>query len=89
MLKLVYKVLSAEFMSSEDSEDETIVVRPLPWRSGRVAAFLHSLDDKAQESKSPQARRQMKERKVGGSSSRMPSGGHPSWAIEGHENMDC
>ena len=37
------KVLSAEFMSSEDSEDETIVVRPLPWRSGRVAAFLHPL----------------------------------------------
>ena len=37
------KVLSAEFMSSEDSEDETIVVRPLSWRSGRVAAFLHPL----------------------------------------------
>ena len=26
------KVLSVKFMSSEDNEDETIIVRPLPWR---------------------------------------------------------
>ena len=60
------KVLQVSFMSSED----VIEVRPLPWRSDRVTTFLHSLDHKARETKSPQARRQMKTRREGALSSR-------------------
>lgn len=59
------KVFHVNFMSSEESdsnEEEVIVVRPLSWRSNRVTTFLHSLDDKGREEKSPQARRQMKTR---------------------------
>ena len=59
-------------MSSEESDDgEDIEVRPLSWRSDRVTTFLHSLDDKARDNKSPQARRQMKTRRVGDPSSRV------------------
>ena len=76
------KILSTEFMSSEESDEEFIKVRPLPWRSERSVSFLHSLDDKALKEKSPQARRQMKERKVGETSSRiLPATHFPSWAI--------
>ena len=56
-------------MSSEESDDgEDIEVRPLSWCSDRVTTFLHSLDD---NNKSPQARRQMKTRRVGDPSSRV------------------
>lgn len=68
------KVFHANFMSSEESDsndEEVIVVRQLPWRSNRVTTFLHSLDDKGREEKSPQARRQMKTRRMGTSSSRI------------------
>lgn len=68
------KVFHENFMSSEESDsndEEAIVVRPLPWRSNRVTTFLHSLDDKGREEKSPQARRQMKTRRMGNSSSRI------------------
>ena len=65
------KVFQVSFMSSEESEnDDVIEVRPLPWRSDRVTTFLHSLDEKAHKKKSPQARRQMKERREGATSSR-------------------
>ena len=66
------KVFHVNFMSSEESDDgEDIEVRPLSWRSDRVTTFLHSLDDKARDNKSPQARRQMKTRRVGDPSSRV------------------
>ena len=65
------KVLQINFMSSEESEDEDVIeVHPIPWRSERVTTFLHSLDDKARDKKSPQARRQMKTRREGAPSSR-------------------
>ena len=61
----------SSFMSSEESEEEDVIeVRPLLWRSDRVTTFLHSLDDKARDKKSPQARRQMKSRQEGAPSSR-------------------
>ena len=67
-------------MSSEESDDgEVIEVRPLPWRSDRVTTFLHSLDDKARDNKSPQARRQMKTRREGAASSRV----QPTHGIKG------
>ena len=67
------KLFCFSFMSSEESDhsDEVIEVRPLSWRSERVASFLHSLDKKANENKSPQAKRQMKQRRMGNFSSRV------------------
>ena len=65
------KIFSVHFMSSEESEGEdAIKVNPLPWRSNRVSTFLHSLDEKAKDDKSPQAKRQMKTRVLGTSSTR-------------------
>ena len=55
------KVLHADLMSSEDSEgggDDIIIVKPLQWRSTRVAKFLHTLDV---EGKTMQAKRQRKQ----------------------------
>ena len=51
--------LSEEVMSSEDSEWEedndgntykTFVIRPIPWQSEPVTAFLHALDKKNKNS---------------------------------------
>ena len=67
------KIFQVNFMSSEESDgndEEVIEVHPLSWRSDRVTTFLHSLDEKAREEKSPQARRQMKMRRMGSPSSR-------------------
>ena len=69
-----WKVFCFSFMSSEESDhsdEEVIEVRPLSRRSERVSSFLHSLDKKAHENKSPQAKRQMKQRRMGDSSSRV------------------
>ena len=72
-------------MSSEESgqEDDSIVVRPLPWRANRVDNFLGQLDKRIKEHKSPQARRQTKERVVGAVSPRpQPVGTDmPEWAF--------
>ena len=54
------KIFQVNFMSSEESDgndEEVIEVCLLSWRSDRVTTFLHSLDEKAREEKSPQARR--------------------------------
>ena len=76
-----------EFMSSEESDSDNVIeVQPIPWRSDRVTSFLHALDRKANEKRSPQAKRQMKERRLGSSSSSRVRPGHdsegcplPSW----------
>ena len=82
------KVFNVNFMSSEESDvdgDDTIQIRPLPWRAERVTSFLHSLDRKSNDEKSPQAKRQMKMRQMGNSSKRLrpthDSNGQtlPSW----------
>ena len=68
------KVFCVNFMSSEESDStigDEIQVRPLSWRSYRVTSFFHSLDKKSQEEKSPRAKRQMKARRMGNSSTRM------------------
>ena len=66
------KVFSINFMSSEESDGEDVIeVRPLPWHSHRVSTFLHSLDEKAKDDKSPQAKGQMKTRCSGTSSARV------------------
>ena len=74
-------------MSSEESEideeDEVLTIHPLPWRSAKVDALFHKLDETTFKAKSPQARRQMKKRVLGTESSRSypSSAGVPSWAV--------
>ena len=70
------KILVVEMMSSEDSEvdeeEEVLAVHPLPWRASKVDVMLKRLDDDMKETKSLQARRQMKKRCVGHDSIRSP-----------------
>lgn len=54
------KVLISDFMSNEESDDESediIVVEPLVWRSERVTRFLQQLDEKCKDTKTTQAKR--------------------------------
>ena len=86
------KVFTFDFMSSEESEcsdADVILVRSLPWHSNRVSTFLHPLDDRSIEGKTPQAKRQMKSRRIGNASLRMrpsmaPDGKIILLAIQGH-----
>ena len=71
-------------MSSEESgDDNTIIMKPLLWRAERVDRFFRTLDGKACDAKSPQAKRQTKKRVIGEPSTRpIPSAhGLPSWAF--------
>ena len=70
-------------MSSEESgEDDTITVLPIPWRSDYVSKMFNKIDSFIVSKKSSQARRQMKERKIGTPSNRTPPGSDaPEWAI--------
>lgn len=73
-------IICNDFMSSEESEDEAIIVHPLPWRSDHVNEMFMRIDKFSNSKKSPQALRQMKERIDGRPSSR-PSVEAPQWAI--------
>ena len=79
------KVLVAEMMSSEESDEgneEVITLKPLPWRA--VSSLFHRLDGKVEQSKSTQAKRQRK-RRVEGSDyslrSRPVRSSVPDWAF--------
>ena len=79
------KVLTLDMMSSEESDesdDDAIIVRPLRWRHDRVAAFLHNLDERSHDDKSPQAKRQTKKRKQADTFSLrpLPATRYSSWA---------
>lgn len=41
------KILVNEMMSSEESDEETIFIKELPWRSSKVDSFFHALDEEA------------------------------------------
>ena len=58
-------------------------VCPLLFRSGKVDRFFSVLDDKINETKSPQARRQMKKQVRGDVSTREVLVSHcfPKWAL--------
>lgn len=76
--------MRVEVMSSEESEDDLIKVKPLPWRSTRVKDFFQSLDEHQYNDKSAQAKRQMKRRVLGEVSTRpKPAAelGIPSWVF--------
>ena len=74
-------VLTNDFMSSEESDGEDIVIHPLPWRSARVDEVMSKIDAYILKQKSPQARRQMKSRKVGTISERSQPVDAPRWAV--------
>ena len=80
------KVMSNEYMSSEESDNdncERVIIHPLPWRSEVIDRMFQKIDDHLSANKSSQAKRQTKERTVGVVSNRKcPNGEHvPSWAI--------
>ena len=78
------QVMTIDFMSSEESgPDDDIIVHPLPWRSSYVNTMFSKIDKFNQQLKTPQARRQMKNRRVGSVSTRkcVNSASIPSWAI--------
>ena len=75
-------VVTNEFMSSEESKDESIVVHSIPWRSDCVNRMFDRIDSHSIGMKSPQARRQMKERVKGSPSTRSCTISYaPKWAI--------
>jgi len=71
------EVLKLEYMSSEDyGEENTLVVRPIPWLCKKVEEFKATLDDQRLKDMSAQSRRQAKEKVRGAPSTRpRPSGG--------------
>ena len=77
------KVMKTELMSSEDSDGDSIVVHPLPWRSKYVTNMFEKIDGYCCRRKSIQAKRQMKARITGGSSVRPTphTPDTPDWAI--------
>ena len=75
----------SDLISSEESDDEndTIVVKPLPWRAPKVADFFKKLDVIIDEEKTSQAKRQRKDRVLSSLESSRPkpvAGGFPKWA---------
>ena len=70
-------------ISSDESDGEKIIVKHMPWRSTKVTEFFKQLDDEATTHKSDQAKRQTKQRVLGGQSTRPKPkcGTIPSWAI--------
>ena len=75
-------VITNDYMSSEESEDEKIVVHSIPWRSNYVNRMFKKIDDYSTDKKSPQARRQMKDRIAGSPSTRCcPGSDAPEWSL--------
>lgn len=80
-------VLVQDFMSSEESDDETrntLIKRPIPWRSHKVDVFFNNLDLHIEGSKSEQSKRQAKERALTGEQSERPrpkEASYPRWAF--------
>ena len=68
--------------SGEDDDKEVIIVHPLPWLSDKVASFKAQIDLQVKKDKTPQARRQMKDRVIGSMSTRPrpPDSTLPAWA---------
>lgn len=87
------KVLTKEFMSSEESGTETLedgsernvlYIRPLPWRSAQVTSGLHRLDEKVKKRKTKHASQQTLTRKIGDISGRAKPDGFPNqfWGFD-------
>ena len=73
----------SELISSEESdENDSIIVRPLPWRAPKVTDFFKKLDVLIDEDKTSQAKRQRKDRVMSSteSSRPIPASRIPKWA---------
>ena len=57
--------MKSEFMSSEESENDTLIVYLLPWRLNYVNVIFKKIDLYCAQIKSSQSKRQRKERKLG------------------------
>ena len=77
-------VMTNDMMSSEESGEEgTLVIHRPRWRSEYVLSMFGKIDDYCRARKSPQARRQMKNRSVVGVESSHPAPvGAPTWALK-------
>ena len=79
----------ADTMSSEESDradDDTIVVKPLPWRSSKVTDFFQNLDTLGSEGKTSQAKRQRRQRVISTSASQRSKPTLPAWAISADDS---
>ena len=79
------RVLISDMMSSEESdmdgEKEVLKVHSLPWRAVSVSRMFQALDKEAANQRTPQSRRQMKERVMGEESDRPAPEITCSWAL--------
>ena len=62
--------LHPSLISSEESDGETIVIRPLKWRNGEVNSFFKKLDKRWFDGLSAQQKRQLAKRENGQNSKR-------------------
>ena len=70
-------------MSSEDSgEEDTLVVRPIPWLSKKVEEFKTFLDAQRSKDMSAQSRRQAKQKVRGTPSTRLRPSGGSGWIFK-------
>lgn len=77
-----FSVMKNDFMSSEESgEDDSIIIRPLAWRTSYVSNMFKRIDAYCHARKSPQARRQTKQRVNGCTSNRSVPDDYPVWAV--------
>ena len=79
------KVVIADMMLSEESDgvdDDSIIVKPLPWRSAKVSKFFKNLDIIGAEGKTCQAMRQRCQRVISSAPSNRPKPtvSLPDWA---------
>jgi len=77
-------VINNDFMSSEESgEEDSIIIRPLPWRSKYVDSMFRKIDEYAKSKKSSQARRQLKVRRFSKDlSQRLAPIEAPEWSLQ-------
>lgn len=60
------KIVTNDFMSSEESaDDDSVVIRPLSWRAPCVDHMFQKIDEFNMSKKSGQSKRQTKSRKKG------------------------
>ena len=68
-------------MSSEESQDDDLLVHSLPWRSKLVDSMFQKIDEKIALNRSSRSKRQKKARKTGQPSSRPCPSNAPEWAV--------
>ena len=78
-------IITPEIQSSEESDPENpdvIMVKSVPWRASRVSTMFKKMDEKIEETLTPQARRQKRKRVLGSVISTRPQPADtPKWAV--------